>query len=145
MGVQFEWQVGDSDRSETIVRTERRRLPRWVWLALRIVLIGVVVLAAGGFLTLRLIYERARRQALAQIRDTLQVEVRALAEGDMDLFMAQQDRASTDWYRLQALCAATGTSEPDRQAVRTTYQDLCFPLPTPSPDLTVTSTSDEYP
>ena len=127
MGVQFEWQVGDSDRSETIARTERRRLPRWVWLALRIVLIGIVVLAAGGYLTLRLIYERARRRALVQIRDTLQVEVHAFAEGDVDLFLAHQDRASTDWYRLQALCAATGASGLGRQAVPTKYQDLCFP------------------
>jgi hypothetical protein len=127
MGVQFEWQVGDSGQSEMIARTERRRLPRWVWLALHTILIGIVVLAAGGYLTLRLLYERARHRALVQIRDTLQVEMRAFAEGDVALFMAQQDRPSADWYRLQALCAAAGASGPSRQAMPTKYQDLCFP------------------
>ena len=48
MSSQFEWQAGDDDRWETIARVTkedhhgwRRRMPRWLWVAL------LAVLAAG--------------------------------------------------------------------------------------------------
>jgi hypothetical protein len=126
MGLQFEWQIGDGEQAETLVRIGRRRLPRWVWVALRIVLIAAVVLATGTYLTMRVMYERARRRARSQIEDTLQVEARAYAERDLDRYLAQQDRSSTRWYQLQVLCAAA-ESPPGRELAPTTRQELCFP------------------
>jgi hypothetical protein len=97
-----------------------------VWPALRIVLIVIVVLAAGGYLAMRLMYERARRRALVEVKDTLEVEARAFAEGDQYLYLAQQDRAPANWYRLQVLCAAA-EAPTGRGLAPIVRQDLCFP------------------
>jgi ABC-type glycerol-3-phosphate transport system substrate-binding protein len=103
MGVQFEWQTGSDDGQwETIARTDRgrwlRRIPRWVW----IVLVAVLVASAGGgYVVVRRRYDQARREIEFQIQGVIDLEARAFAQGDGDLFLAQQDEQSPDWYSLQ--------------------------------------------
>ena len=108
MSLQFEWQVGDDgddDRWETIAeitghnrRLRRRRTFRWVWIAL---LAAIVVAAACGYISVRRRYRAASKQITFQIQTAVDLEARAFAEGDEDLFMAQQDQTSLFWYMSQ--------------------------------------------
>jgi ABC-type glycerol-3-phosphate transport system substrate-binding protein len=103
MGIQFEWQTGSDDGQwETIARTDRgrwlRRIPRWVWIVL---VVALVASAGGGYVVLRRRYDEARRRIEFQIQGVIDLEGRAFARGDEDLFLAQQDSQWPDWYSLQ--------------------------------------------
>lgn len=113
MSVQFEWQVGSDDGEwETIAKTERRRRRKWPWWAWVILAAIVVVVAASGYLILRHRYEELRRQIAFQIQSVIDLEARTFAEGDVDLFLAQQDEAASDWYTQQAVRVRTGCAGP---------------------------------
>jgi len=106
MGVQFEWQAGDGEGQwETIAPGSagpRRRLPPLARRACAVLLAVVVATATGGYLILRLRYERLCREAEFQIQSVIDVEARAYARGDRELYLAQQDRSSPGWYMQQA-------------------------------------------
>jgi len=135
MSIQFEWQAGrDDGQWETIAESGRgpirrwmRRLPWWAW-----VLVGLVVggLATAGYLNVRRRYEEMQRQITFQIQTVIDLEARAFAAGDVDLFIDQQDSAKPQWLalqgrRVQADCATARrtTSQRDR-----TITDLCAPV-----------------
>ena len=114
MGIQFEWQTGSDDGQwETIARTDRgrwlRRIPRWAWIVLVAVL---VVSAGGGYVVVRRRYDQARHEIEFQIQSVIDLEARAFAQGDEDLFLAQQDDQWPDWYNFtnnwNAVCAGGG-------------------------------------
>ncbi|MBL7202244.1 MAG: hypothetical protein ISS56_19055 [Anaerolineae bacterium] len=105
MSVQFEWQVGSDDGHwETIAQADRPRPSGW-GRAFRILLVALVAVAAAGYLILRLRYELMLREARFQIQTVVDLEARAFASRDRDLFLEQQDRASPVWYAQQAVRA----------------------------------------
>ena len=96
----FDWQVGDDDGNwETIAHESgalrRRRIPGWVW---AVVLVAILATAAGGYVTVRRRYEAASQQVTFQIQSVVDLEARAFEQGNEELFLAQQDKASAPWY-----------------------------------------------
>ncbi len=103
MSIQFDWQAGnDGGEWETIAETRRRQwlrqVPRWVWY---VASTALVVALAGGYFVVRQRYEQAHREMVFQVQSVIDLEARAYAQGDAELFLAQQDRESPDWYDLQ--------------------------------------------
>ena len=113
MRVQFEWQAGnENDRWEIIARIEKRawlkRIPRWMQgtaLALSILLV------LGGYVGLRRAYNTALQRIAFQIQSVIDLEAQALARRDVDLFLAQQDKALPGWVTWQAACTRAGCLE----------------------------------
>jgi len=107
MSPHFEWQAGDDDGHwETIAQeagnaqhTRRRCVLWYVGIAL---LVAIVVAAACGYVIVRQRYDEASRQIAFQIQSVIDLEARAFAEGNKDLFLAQQDEASDLWYSSQS-------------------------------------------
>jgi hypothetical protein len=95
MAVELEWRFDDEGPNRTPQQEERPRRARWrVWLGLG----AAVALAVGvGGTT----WWRARREALAtveaEVQAVAQLELRALAEGDADLYHSLQDDAAPTW------------------------------------------------
>lgn len=135
MSVQFEWQAGrDDGQWETIAASQQgpvrrwlRRFPWWAWL-----LVGLVVgaLVGAGYLNVRRRYEEAQRQVAFQIQTVIDLEARAYAAGDADLFIDQQDSANPQWLALQGRrvqpdCATARRRTDPRDR---TVSELCAPL-----------------
>lgn len=109
MSAQFNWQAGDDDGHwETIAETTerpRRRIHWRIWVSL-FATIAIAIVCA--YVIVRLRYDRASKQIAFQVQSVTDLEARAWAQGDQDLFLAQQDEASLlFWYanqrqRLQA-------------------------------------------
>jgi hypothetical protein len=131
MGVQFEWQAGSDDGQwETIARAGGdprrrwfRRTPWWVWIITVLVFAG---LSALGYVHVRRRYEEFQRHVEFQIQGVIDLEARAFASGDADLFLDQQDQESSEWYaqqvrRVRENCSAPASEE---GAVR----DPCTPV-----------------
>jgi hypothetical protein len=113
MSFEFDWQIGDDgdwaeqDSGEPVSPPRCpllwrivRQVPLWVWY----MLLGTVLVAAlGGFLTVWYRYRRVEERLAFQIQAVVDLQGRALAEGDVDRYMAQQDRDAAQWYELQSL------------------------------------------
>lgn len=112
MSVQFEWQVGSEDGQWEVLsragRGPRRKWPWWVWVILASAL---VVIAAGVYSVVRRRYRQAAQAVEFQIQGTIDLEARAFAQGDVELFLEQQDDAATSWYEGQALRAQPDCEE----------------------------------
>jgi hypothetical protein len=102
MDVELDWQVADDDgRWEPIVVAERRRSRRPAWWMWGLLLCGFLALAAGGYATLCVHYDLARRQAAFQIQTVVDLEAQALARGPAERLLAQQDSALRTRYEWQ--------------------------------------------
>lgn len=105
---QFVWHVGDDDeQSETIASIERQRdrhrpswLPRRV---LRAVLVVMLVTVCSVALAVYLRYQRVQDHLRFQIQSVIDLEAHTFVEGDVDLFLAQQDRDDIRWFENQSL------------------------------------------
>ena len=131
MSVQFEWQAGSDDGQWQTIATAGRgpgrrwlgRAPWWAWVVVALVFTG---LGALGYGVVRRRYQELQRQVEFQIQSVIDLEARAFARGDVDLFLDQQDAESSEWYTQQARriredCSA---SLDDEEAVR----DPCAPV-----------------
>ncbi|MFN2130859.1 MAG: extracellular solute-binding protein [Anaerolineae bacterium] len=103
MPIDFNWQSGDEQGqwevlAESQRRARQRRVPRWLGYAL---LVAVVLAAAGGGFVVRQRYQQAHQQMLFQIQGVVDLEAEAYAQGDVELFLDQQDDGAPDWYGLQ--------------------------------------------
>lgn len=105
MAVEFEWRFDEEppDRTPTEERSPRRH--RWrFWLGL----IGIVLLVGVGFYA----RWRARTAALAEVEAKVQavaqLELRALAEGDTELYLSLQDDTLSTWKKAQEARAEAG-------------------------------------
>ncbi|MFN2231512.1 MAG: hypothetical protein ACK2VA_17210 [Anaerolineae bacterium] len=102
MGIEFDWHVSDEQGQEETVahigRRKRRGPPRWIWVVAAIVLLAA---GSGAYLFLRQRYERAQQVLTFQIQGIVDLEARAYAQGDAELFLEQQDRSATGWYQRQ--------------------------------------------
>ena len=110
MNIQFDWQVGTDDELEILARARRRRRRRrwWVWAGLAV---AIALVAAGGYLIVRRRYETAERNLAFQIQSVIDLEARAYAQGDQDLFLEQQDGSERGWYAAQTARTSQGCAE----------------------------------
>ena len=103
MNVQFDWQAGDENGAwESIAVTKgltRRRISWRTWSLLTAALITVAV---GGYALLLRRYNTALSRITFQIQGVIDLEARALAQRDVDLYLAQQDTTSPAWLAGQA-------------------------------------------
>lgn len=103
MRVLFDWQAGDGKGQwETIAKIERRttpKIPRWTWGAL---LALAVTLALGGAIGLRRRHDATLDRIAFHIQSVIDLETQALAQHDIDLFLAQQDSMAPGWVAWQA-------------------------------------------
>jgi hypothetical protein len=103
MNVEFDWQASDdSGKWETIVTIGNRagpQVPGWAW---GILVTALVTLVAGGRFAARWRYDLAVRHIAFQIQSVIDLEARALGQRNLDLYLAQQDKASPGWYVQQA-------------------------------------------
>jgi hypothetical protein len=103
VNVQLDWQVADDDDNwEPIAQmsaARRLRLPGWVW---HMPAAALVLLVVGAAIGVRYRYCRALQRATAQIQDVVDLEARALAQGDVGRYLAQQDASLPEWVARQA-------------------------------------------
>ena len=103
MRVELDWQAANEDGVWETVATYRTRhglsVPRWTWIALCAVMVGV---SATSYLFIRQRYARAIRQITSQVQSVIDLEARALETDNTALFLRQQDRAPRAWLAEQA-------------------------------------------
>lgn len=108
MKVQFEWQVGSQDDEiETLARIGYRTRRKWPWWIWTIIALVVISSASVGYLVLRRRYEEAQTRIQFQIQGVVDLEARAYAQRDKNLFLAQQDTESQAWYEAQSTRLST--------------------------------------
>jgi len=107
MNVELDWQAENDDGTwERIATTPHGRPPtRWRWLWVTGVLAPLLMVTVSALVVARR-YAQAQDRIAFQIQSVIDLETRALAEGDTALFLAQQDRALDAWYQPRAACAA---------------------------------------
>jgi len=120
VSVELEWRFGNEPPEDSPQEGQPRRSPRWrTWLALGVT---ALLLAGGGLY----VWWRARGNALAAVEAEVQavaeLEMRALVDGDVDLYLSLQDDADPAWLSAQDACMA---------------REAC--LPPPLPGLSVTT------
>ena len=99
MSVELEWRFNDEVPAETPEESGGPRRPRWRrWVGLGVAL---AVLAGVGVYA----WWRVRRDALAaveaEVEAVAQLELNAIAEGDVELQWSLQDDADAGWYEAQ--------------------------------------------
>jgi len=108
VNVELDWQAADDDGVwEPVAIVERphdrtRRCRAWY------AAIAILLLAAGCALLTAQRYDRARDGIAFQIQSVIDLETQAFAQGNIDLFLAQQDPALPSWYQRRAACAVQG-------------------------------------
>lgn len=102
MSRDFEWHFGDELPGQE-PEGNRRRGPWRRWL---IWLLALLVAGGGVYVWWR---QRQRRldQAESQVQQVARLELRALAEGDTELYLSLQDRVDRAWLEAQAASIAT--------------------------------------
>jgi hypothetical protein len=111
MDVRFDWQAADErGRWASIARVERRRMPSRVsWRACGAIVAALLLASAVAGLLVWRRYAAAQGRIAFQIQSIIDLEARALAEGDLALWLAQQDPMAPGWIEEQARRAEAGT------------------------------------
>ncbi len=99
----FEWQFGD-ELPEKEVDREQSRPQAWHRWGAWIVILLLVVGGAYGWWRQR---QQTLDQAEAQVKRVARLELRALSEGDMELYMSLQDPVDEVWRQAQAAYTET--------------------------------------
>jgi hypothetical protein len=115
MGVRFEWQAADEQgRWESIARVQKGiALGRVPWQACGTVMVALLLASALASLLIWRRYAAAQERIAFHIQSTIDLEARALAEGDLALWLAQQDPMAPGWREEQAARAKAGTLAAD--------------------------------
>jgi hypothetical protein len=102
-------------------------MPWWAWLLVALVVGG---LSTVGYLTVRQRYKEVQRQVEFQIQSVIDLEARAFAERDIDLFIDQQDSAQREWLNVQGRRVQPDCTSPTRGARPRdrTVLSLCAPV-----------------
>jgi WD40 repeat protein len=104
MSSDFEWHFGD-DFPEEDTEEEQTNQPIWRrWLPWFLALVVI----AGGIHIFWRGRQRNLAQAEAQVRQVAELELRALAEGDRELYLGLQDYYDRSWKRAQEAYFDTG-------------------------------------
>lgn len=104
MSSDFEWHFGDEfpEKENEEERTHKPVSRRWLpWLVALLVVAG----GAGAWWRGR---QRNLAEAEAQVRQVAQLELRALAEGDRELYLSLQDYYDRSWKKAQEAYFDTG-------------------------------------
>ena len=106
MNVQLDWQAGDENGGwePVAVMDERTATTTFGWVSRRgwmVLLVALVTCAGAGYVLARHLAGETLRRAAFHIQTVVDLEARALQEGDADLYLAQQDAASPGWYAQQ--------------------------------------------
>ncbi len=101
MGVDFNWDFADEPESN-LTTSPSRRFSRWRR-PLGRGLLALIVLGALALLARSWVQSRLDRleQVEADLRLTVQLELQAQADGDLELFLALQDPDDPNWRRVQ--------------------------------------------
>ena len=110
MSVEYEWRFGQNTSSDEPGEAVRRRRPRRrVWVGLAVAVVLLVALGLYG-------WWRLRRQFLTEAEEAVQavarLEMRALADGDAELYLSLQDGADPQWLESQRTRLLSGTALP---------------------------------
>ena len=107
MSVELDWQAEEQDGVWEVIAAPRvpaPRTPRWrLWGLAILALALIVAVVTVGRIALRRRYHQALARIAFQIQCTIDLEARALAQRDLDLFMDQQDEAGPMWRTEQRL------------------------------------------
>ena len=102
MRIQFSWYVEDEDEHwETVDALARRdwaQTLRCLWIALGLAL----MLAGSGYAAVSRYQHTALQRIAFQIQSVIDLEAQALARGDVERYLAQQDPAVPGWLARQA-------------------------------------------
>ena len=130
VNVEFDWQVGtETEQLETLAKVRRRRWRRWPWWAWVIVASVVIATAAGGYVFLRRRYVEAQQRLAFQIQNVIDLEAKAYARQDRDLFLEQQDADAEAWYTRQAERVGQDCPQPDEDmAASAAPGSRCLPV-----------------
>lgn len=104
MSSDFEWHFGDEFPEED---TEEDQTNQPIWRRWLPWLLALVVIAGGTYAWWRG-RQRNLTQAEAQVRQVAELELRALAEGDRELYLGLQDYYDRSWKRAQEAYFDTG-------------------------------------
>ncbi|MFL7807002.1 MAG: hypothetical protein AB8I80_00150, partial [Anaerolineae bacterium] len=106
MDVGLDWQAANDDGVwEPVVAAARPHGRTWRRRAWYVGFAILLFLAAGCALWTVQRYDRARDRIAFQIQSVIDLETQAFAQGDINLFLAQQDPALPSWYQRRAACA----------------------------------------
>jgi hypothetical protein len=107
MVVKLEWHFADETPEEN---SQRKRRPRWY---LRLALGGAILLVVGAGIYA---WWRARHEVLAAVEAKVQavarLEMHALTQEDVELYLSQQDDADPIWWAVQEARAMHDASFP---------------------------------
>lgn len=110
MAVDFEWRSDQGQPGHTPPVSDEPQ--RWNWRRWAFIVVVLLVAAALGFF----LWRRGRLQTLAEFEQAVvevaQLELRALADGDTELYMSLQDSADAEWYAGQQARAQAGEPLP---------------------------------
>jgi len=110
MSVELEWHFGDEIPKQAPQEERRPRRPRWrFWLTLAAVVLALVVVGLYA-------WWRVRREALrlveSEVQAVAQLELQALAERDVALYLSLQDEADPHWQAAQQARLASDATFP---------------------------------
>ena len=110
MSIEYEWHFSEASSSSEPADRDGPDRPRWRrWLALA--LVGVLLLGAGLY-----VWWRLSRAALAQVEQDVaavaRLEMQALDDGDIELYMSLQDGDDPQWLERQRSLAVAGEAMP---------------------------------
>jgi hypothetical protein len=110
MPVEYEWRFGENLSGDRPEEAAARRHPRWrFWLVLTVVVVLLVALGLYGWWR---VSRESHMQAEEAVQAVARLEMRALADGDIDLFMSLQDGADPGWLDHQRARFLSGTVLP---------------------------------
>ena len=110
MSVELEWHFGDEVPKQAPQEERRPRRPRWrFWLTLAAILLALVGVGLYA-------WWRVRREALKMVESDVQavaqLELQALAQRDVALYLSLQDQADPHWQQAQRARVALGVAFP---------------------------------
>ena len=110
MSVELEWHFGDEIPEQAPQEERRPRRPRWrFWLTLAAILLALVGVGLYA-------WWRVRREALKMVESDVQavaqLELQALAQRDVALYLSLQDQADPHWQQAQRARVALGVAFP---------------------------------
>ncbi len=101
MPASFDWEFEDEERPSRPAGDSKSSAGRRRWLRWAAVLIGIFAIIGLGFRVWTTARQRVVGEAEAQLRAAVELELRAIAERDVELFRGRQDPDDKTWVDRQ--------------------------------------------